>query len=148
MTLTARISERTDAVRALRRPGVLFAVGLAVHGIDHMKRGMMASPPSIMVAGTLQILLVIVTLVAVWRGRRWAPELSVVAALVSLVGFTYAHLMPAWWPAFSDSYVTGARIRVTWFSWVTVVAEMGTALIFGIAALRVLRARRANVTTH
>lgn len=141
--VAAENASAAASVRSLRVPVAVFAIGLAIHGIDHMfVRGMMASPPSIMVGGTLQMILVAATLVLIWRGWPRSPELGVVAATVSVVGFGYAHLMPSWWPAFSDSFVTGPRIGVSWFSWVTVVAEMGTAIVFGIAAARVVRARR------
>jgi hypothetical protein len=50
--------------------------------------------------------------------------------------FVYAHILPTFLPAFQDSFVSGPRVNVTWFSWVTAVAEIGTALVFGYAGLR------------
>jgi hypothetical protein len=43
-------------------------------------------------------------------------------------------------PDYQDSFVSGPRINVTWFSWLTAVAEIGTGLVLGYAALRSLRA--------
>jgi hypothetical protein len=139
VTQQGRAGSREGTAASLRAPGALFALGLAVHGADHMRRGMSAAPPSIMVGGFVQIALVVVTLVLVWQGSRRAPAMAVLTAAVSIVGFTYAHLLPDWWPAFSDSFVTGPRIGVTWFSWASVVAELGTALVFVVAGVRALR---------
>jgi hypothetical protein len=67
-----------------------------------------------------------------------------IRAFASVVGFTYAHLLPSWWPAYSDSYVTGPRIGVTWFSWVSVAAELGTALVLGLASVKVVAGPEAH----
>ena len=52
--------------------------------------------------------------------------------------FVYAHLLPTFLPAFQDSFTSGPRINVTWFSWLTAVAEIGTGLLFGYAGLQSL----------
>jgi hypothetical protein len=38
--------------------------------------------------------------------------------------------------AYQDSFISGPRINVTWFSWLTAVAEIGFGLLFGYAGLR------------
>lgn len=129
------------AVPSLRWPAGAFAAGLLVHGSDHIRRGMTAAPSSIMLAGTVQIVFAAVAVIAVWQGRRGAAPMAAFVAFASVVGFTYAHLLPSWWPAYSDSYVTGPRIGVTWFSWVSVAAELGTALILGLASVKVVGQR-------
>jgi hypothetical protein len=57
----------------------------------------------------------------------------------SAILFTYAHLLPSFWPAFQDSFVSGPRINVTWFSWVSAVAEIGTGIVFGINGTRAVQ---------
>jgi hypothetical protein len=52
---------------------------------------------------------------------------------------TYAHLLPSFWPAYQDSFVSGPRINVTWFSWLTAVAEIGTGTVFAIVGARTRR---------
>lgn len=43
---------------------------------------------------------------------------------------------PTFLAGYQDSFVSGARINVTWFSWLTAVAEIGAGLILGYAGLR------------
>jgi hypothetical protein len=55
--------------------------------------------------------------------------------------FVYAHILPTFLPALQDSFVTGPRINVTWFSWFSALAEIGTALVFGCVGMQSLRVR-------
>ncbi|ORW08981.1 hypothetical protein AWC14_22605 [Mycobacterium kyorinense] len=54
----------------------------------------------------------------------------------SAVGFTYAHLLPTIFPGYQDSFVSAPHINVTWFSWFSALAEIGTAVVFALAGLR------------
>jgi hypothetical protein len=58
----------------------------------------------------------------------------------SAVLFTYAHVLPSFLPSFQDSFTSGPRINVTWFSWLTAVAEIGAGLILGYVGLQARRA--------
>ncbi|SBS78863.1 conserved hypothetical protein [uncultured Mycobacterium sp.] len=62
----------------------------------------------------------------------------------SALVFTYAHLLPNFCPDYRDSYVSGPRINVRWFSRVTALAEIGTGLLFAYAVFRAISARRAS----
>jgi hypothetical protein len=119
---------------------IVFAGAFTLHGIDHLRRGMAASPPSIMVGGMLQGLLVIFAVVLVLRRHRLAPQAAIVVGFGSAVLFTYAHVLPTFLPGFQDSFTSGPRINVTWFSWLTAVAEIGAGLILGYAGLLARRA--------
>ena len=44
---------------------IVFATAFGLHGIDHLRRGMSASPPSIMVGGMIQGFFVVVAMVLV-----------------------------------------------------------------------------------
>ena len=77
------------------------------------------------------------------RGHPRAPDVAIFTGAGSAVLFTYAHLLPNFWPDFQDSYLSGPRINVTWFSWVTALSEIGTGLLFAYAGLR---ARRASAS--
>ena len=123
----------------LTTAAIAFAVGFGLHGIDHLRRGMAASPTAVMVGGIVQGVFVVVAVLLVRRHHRRAPEPAVAVGFASAALFVYAHLLPTFLPAFQDSFVTGPGINVTWFSWLTAVAEIGTALIFGFAGLRTLR---------
>lgn len=120
----------------LRWTAVAFAIGLTVHGLDHLRRGMSASPPSIMVAGMVQTLFVVAAVVMVFRNHGHAPLVAIMVGFGSAVGFTYAHLLPTMFPDYQDSFVSPPHINVTWFSWFSALAEIGTAVVFALAGIR------------
>jgi hypothetical protein len=118
---------------------IVFAAAFGLHGIDHLRRGMAASPPSIMIGGMIQGFFVVVAVVLVLRQQRWASEAAVVVGFGSAALFVYAHLLPTFLPSYQDSFTSGPRINVTWFSWLTAVAEIGTGLLLGYVGLRARR---------
>ncbi|MUL67688.1 hypothetical protein BOO86_24665 [Mycobacterium sp. CBMA 234] len=100
-------------------------------------------PPAVMIGGTLQLILAAVTIALVVKRNQWAPHAAVGIGFVSAAGFTVAHLLPTW-GFFSDSFINAPPwARVTAFSWVTAIVEIGADLVFGVVGLAVLRARRA-----
>ncbi|WP_309227043.1 MULTISPECIES: hypothetical protein [unclassified Mycolicibacterium] len=118
-----------------------FAVALLLHGADHLRRGMDVIPPAVMIGGTLQLILAAVTIALVVKRNQWAPHAAVGIGFVSAAGFTAAHLLPTW-GFFSDSFLDAPPwARVTAFSWVTAIVEIGADLVFGVVGLAVLRAR-------
>lgn len=130
----------------LRLSAWIFLLGWGLHIIDHLLRGMAASPMFVMVGGMVQGLVVIVAITMAVRGNAHAPEAAILAGVGSALVFTYAHLLPNFWPAYQDSYLSGPRINVTWFSWVTALSEIGTGLVFayaGVRARRTVRPRNA-----
>jgi len=119
-----------------------FAAALALHGADHLRRGMNVVPHAVMVAGMVQIAAAVVTVVLVVRRNRWAPHAAAAIGFASAVGFTAAHLLPTW-GTFSDSFINAApAARVTWFSWVTAVVEIAADSLFAAVGLAVLFDRR------
>jgi hypothetical protein len=118
--------------------------GWGVHLVDHLRRGMSASPHAIMVGGSIQGLFVMVANLLALTGRHRAPEAAIAVGFGSAVLFTYAHLLPSYFPAYQDSFVSGPRINVTWFSWVSAAAEIGTGIVFAIAGLRARRPSGVN----
>ena len=122
-----------------------FLLGWGLHAIDHQLRGMTASPTFIMVGGMVQGLMVVVAITMALRGHARAPEAAVFVGVGSALVFTYAHLLPNFWPGYQDSYLSGPRINVTWFSWVTALSEIGTGLLFAYAGAR---AKRTSGSLH
>lgn len=120
----------------LRVSASAFLVGWGLHVIDHLRRGMSASPAFVMVGGTVQGAVVLVAITMALRGHARAPEAAILTGAGSALVFTYAHLLPNFWPAYQDSYLSGPRINVTWFSWVTALSEIGTGLLFAYAGVR------------
>jgi hypothetical protein len=129
----------------LRVSAWIFLIGWGLHVIDHQLRGMSASPTFIMVGGMVQGLLVVVAITMALRGHARAPEAAVFVGVGSALVFTYAHLLPNFWPGYQDSYLSGPRINVTWFSWVTALSEIGTGLLFAYAGAR---AKRTSGSLH
>jgi hypothetical protein len=92
-----------------------------------------------MVGGMVQGLFVLVAISMAATRRPRAPEAAIVVGFASAILFTYAHLLPSYFPAYQDSFVSGPRINVTWFSWVSAGAEIGTGIGFAIAGIRARR---------
>jgi predicted DCC family thiol-disulfide oxidoreductase YuxK len=138
--MTGRLSQPPASDnRYLRWAAIAFAIGWGVHLLDHFRRGMSASPHAIMVGGMIQGVFVVVAIAMAITGRRRAPEAAITVGFGSAVLFTYAHLLPSFLPAYQDSFVSGPRINVTWFSWISAVAEIGTGIVFAIAGFRARR---------
>src|SRR5690349_23312538 len=98
----------------LRIAAWAFLLGWGLHVIDHLLRGMAASPMFIMAGGTVQGVIVVIAITMALRGAAGAPEMAMFAGIGSALVFTYAHLLPSFWPAYQDSFVSGPRINVTW----------------------------------
>jgi predicted DCC family thiol-disulfide oxidoreductase YuxK len=118
-----------------------FVIGYGIHALDHVRRGMSASPPFIMVIGSIQGVLVAVAVVMAWTHRPRAPLAAVVVGFGSAVGFTYAHLLPTFLPGYQDSFTSAPHPNVTWFSWVSALTEISTGLVFGFAGLEAVQNR-------
>lgn len=125
--------------RSLRWAAILFAIGWGVHVADHLRRGMSSAPHAVMIGGMLQAVFVVAAIAMALTRHRRAAEAAMVVGFGSAILFTYAHLLPSFWPAFQDSFVSGPRINVTWFSWVSAVAEIGTGIVFGINGTRAVQ---------
>ncbi|OBF41445.1 hypothetical protein A5719_14380 [Mycolicibacterium peregrinum] len=126
--------------RFLRLTAYTFLLGWGLHVIDHLLRGMSASPVFVMAGGMIQGVIVIIAIAMTLRGHPRAPDLAIFTGVGSAVIFTYAHLLPNFWPDFQDSYLSGPRLNVTWFSRVTALSEIGTGLLFAYAGMRAKRA--------
>lgn len=97
---------------------------------------MSASPQAVMIGGMIQGVFVVIAVWLALADRDRAPQWAMAVGFGSAVLFTYAHILPSYFPAFQDSFVSGPRINVTWFSWVSAAAEIGTGIVFAIAGMR------------
>ncbi len=87
------MSGNWDAVttqRPIPTATIGFVAAFAVHAIDHFRRGMSASPPAVMVGGTIQGLIVVIALALILRGHPWAPRVAIVVGFGSATLFVYA----------------------------------------------------------
>ncbi|HTZ14017.1 MAG TPA: hypothetical protein VMC78_10425 [Mycobacterium sp.] len=137
---------RDNETHILRWAAIAFAIGFGIHGLDHMRRGMSASPPFIMVGGLVQGLFVAAAVVMALTRHRRAPEPAIAVGFGSAVVFTYAHLLPTFLPGYQDSFISPPHINVTWFSWFSALTEIGTGIVFAIAGIRARRS--AGAASH
>ena len=130
-------SSRERREQRLRLAAIAFAVALAVHGADHLRRGVDVVTTTVRVAGGIQLLLGAITLVLVFRRHPWAPSAAIAVGFASAIGFSAAHLLPHW-SSFSDSF-TGSHVapKVTALSWAAALFEIGADIVLGCAGLRV-----------
>jgi len=78
----------------LTTAAIAFAVGFGLHGIDHLRRGMAASPTAVMIGGMVQGGFVVIAVLLVLRHHRRAAEAAVAVGFGSAALFVYAHLLP------------------------------------------------------
>jgi hypothetical protein len=128
--------QRDNSIQWLPWAAIAFVIGFGLHGLDHLRRGMSASPPFIMAAGMVQGLFIVLVVSMVVMYRPHAPLAAMVVGFGSALGFTYAHLLPTFLPGYQDSFISLPHTNVTWFSWFSALAEIGTALVFGIVGMR------------
>lgn len=130
------MSERPERMPShesfLRWSAIAFAIGFSVHGLDHLRRGLEASPSRVITVGTVQAVLAVLAIGLVLTEHRTAPSAAMFVGFGSALLFTYGHLLPI----SLDSFVSGPQTHVTWFSWVSAVAEIGTGILFAIAGVR------------
>jgi hypothetical protein len=138
---------RDNATDILRWAAIAFAIGFGIHGLDHMRRGMSASPPFIMVGGMIQGLFVAAAVVMALTRHRRAPEAAIAVGFGSAAVFTYAHLLPTFLPGYQDSFISPPHTNVTWFSWFSALTEIGTGIVFAIVGIRARRSAGAASRT-
>jgi hypothetical protein len=126
----------------------VFVGALALHTTDHLRRGLDASPVPVQVIGNTQLVLAAVTVWFVARRTPSAASWAIALGFGSAVGFTLSHVLPHWGPL-SDSFVGVRRgAGVTWYSWVTAVAEIAAGAVLGAAGWRHRTPRRAPAASH
>jgi hypothetical protein len=146
--MTTRVVQPHSGLdRFLVGAAVAFAIGFSVHGLDHLHRGYSASPAAVVAGGALQALLVVIAVVMAVTHRRFAPQAAIFVGFGSSLLFTYAHLLPTVWARLQDSFISAPHLNVTWFSWVSAVAEIGTGIVFGIAGVSSLHVRSSETAT-
>lgn len=123
---------RTGSDQLLRLAAIAFAVGFSVHALDHFRRGLAAAPTRVIVIGTIQGVLAVVSVWMVLRGRDRGPTAAALVGFGSALLFTNGHLLPV----SPDSFVAEVHPTVTWFSWMSAFGEITTGIVFGVVGLR------------
>jgi hypothetical protein len=118
--------------------GWLFALGSAVHIVDHLRRGQGSVTDELQWVGTLALVLQAVVVTLLLTRHRLAPLLAVAAGFPLALGFFAAHWLPEW-SALSDPAWQIDSWR--WFSYVASTTEIVGALAIAVAGLGVVRDR-------
>ena len=119
-----------------------FIAANVLHGIDHQRQGTGRLTTEVLVGGTVLTILAFATLPLTLRRHPRAPLVAAAVGLWAAVGVAAAHLAPHW-SAFSDPY---PDLSLDALSWAVMLAEIATALVFGLLGLRELRRQGAGPT--
>jgi len=119
----------------LARAAVVLAGGFLLHNADHARRGLDVVRDGVVWGGTLAAMVVAVMLTLVVARHGAAPAVAMVGGFSIAVGVSAVHLLPDWGPL-SDSLPDG---KVDVWTWLAVLAEIGSAALVGVVALQVLR---------
>lgn len=126
--------------RFLRQAAWVYAAGLALHTADHLIRGAGSVTTLVTTTGAVTTTAGVVAIgLVLMRDRRGPAAASGVGIPIAL-GIVAVHLVPRW-SALSDPFVGTAAPGVTAFSWLVVLIELAGAAAFGLAGIRLRRAR-------
>jgi hypothetical protein len=117
--------------------GLAFAVGSAIHLIDHLRRGQGSISDVLYAAGNVSLVVQVATIALVLTRHRLAPVAAVSAGFSLALGFIAAHWLPRW-SSISDP--VWEIHSLTWFSYVASIAEILGALALAVTGLAVIRA--------
>ncbi|MEX2394123.1 MAG: hypothetical protein WD826_06560 [Actinomycetota bacterium] len=124
----------------LKRAAWLYAIGTALHTIDHFRRGPGSVSWEVVEVGTVGTILAAVVMTLIFTGHRLAPAASVAIGFPHGLGIAAVHWLPRW-SVLSDSFFdTSAGLM----SWAAVTLEVGGAIAVGVAGLLALRTSRAG----
>lgn len=124
--------------RRLRLAGYVFALGSAVHLVDHLRRGQGSVSDELYVAGNLALVMQVAVITLVVTRHRMAALAALAAGIPLALGFLTAHWLPEW-SALSDPVWEIDSLRT--FSYLASSLEVLGALAVGLAGLAVVRAR-------
>ncbi len=145
---TVRRNAASKSERALQVTALVLVVVFAVHGIDHLHRGLHFESALIFFLGTVQSLLVGLAAALVITRNRCAALAAVLVGSINAASFTVQHLLPNWFGPLSDSFVGAPPDRhVTAWSWLFVVLDIMAAIAFAVAGAMVLMTRNPSAAT-
>jgi hypothetical protein len=132
-------------MRYLRFAALFYALGLGLHTVDHVRRGLDVLTPEVQWAGNLSTAIGIATVVLILIGNRFGPLAAALTGIPVGVGVAAVHLLPHW-SAFSDAFPGSNGAGVTAMSWTVVLIEIVGAIAMGVIGLRIVLERHASTT--
>ena len=136
----------TDEHRWLKYCALFYALGLALHTADHLRRGLDVLTPQVIWAGNLSTAVGITVAIMVILGHRYGPMLAAVTGVPVALGVAAVHLLPKW-SALSDSFVNAHNTGVSALSWTVVLIEIVGALAMGVVGYAIVRGDKRVVTS-
>jgi hypothetical protein len=122
----------------LRWAAALYALGLAAHIADHIRRGTGVVSPEVFWAGMVSTTAGVATLALVAIRHRLAPLAAALLGVPVAFGVAAVHLLPHW-SALSDAFPAAQGTGVTPLSWAVVLVEIAGALALGVMGIRAVR---------
>ena len=116
--------------------GFFFAIAVALHNADHVRRGADAVDPDVFWLGTAAIAVEVALVVIICQRHRFAPLCAAVAGLTLASGYVFVHFLPER-PWLSDPLVGVSGIDA--WSIVAASIEAAAALVLGLTGLADLR---------
>jgi hypothetical protein len=133
--------------RLLKYCALFYALGLALHTADHLRRGLDAVTTQVLWIGNVSTAIGITVAVLVIVGYRNAPMLAAVTGVPVALGVAAVHLLPKWSSALSDTFIGAHNTGVTGLSWAVVLVEIAGALAMGIVGWTIVRTERQAMVT-
>jgi hypothetical protein len=124
------------AWRRLQVAAVLFAMGSAVHVVDHLRRGQGSITDELYWAGNAALVFQVVIVTLAVTRHRIAPLWAAAAGLSLAVGFTAAHWLPEWSPLSDPVWEIDS---LPFLSGVASLVEVAGALAVGWTGLAIVR---------
>ena len=132
-----RAADRRGADRLLQASTALYALGLALHTADHVRRGTAVISPEVFWAGVFSTSMGLVTIALVFTRHRLAPLAAALLGIPVAVGVAAVHLLPHW-SVFSDAFPGAHGTGVTAVSYLVVLVEILGAFALGVVGLRMV----------
>jgi hypothetical protein len=139
--MDARISRTRRGDPLLVAATTLYAVGLASHTADHVRRGTAVLSPEVFWLGIVSTIVSVLTIALIAARHPWGQTLAALIGLPVAAGVAVVHLLPHW-SVLSDAFPGARGTGVTAMSWTVVLLEIAGAAAMGVAALR-LELRRS-----
>ncbi len=134
--MTALVATSPDTLdHRLRRAGLVFAIGSAIHIADHLRRGQGSISDTLYALGNTALVVQVVTITLIATRHRFAPMVAAVAGPSLAIGFFAAHWLPHW-SAVSDPVWEITSIR--WLSVVASIVEIVGAVMVGAAGASIV----------
>jgi len=124
--------------RMLWAAGVLFAVGSAVHTLDHLRRGQGSVSEGLYWTGNVALVVQVVVITLVLTRHRLAPLAAAATGIPLAIGFFAAHWLPEWSTLSDPVWEIDSW---AWLSYLASTLEIVGALAVGLAGLAVVRER-------